>query len=278
MIGFPTEVLRELTQVERDERKLTYRAVRKTIIDMNRAEIQASMEGAAWEEFQQELLVQWRRLYDRALHETANFDRIAADGLLWTGIAVIRMTVPDEWANLGVMEEEVEQLNLYKVMLSVKIRDYFDNTGNRFFHPEEEEGIRAIFDEAFDPELGEEIDDISWILDNWEIEEDDSSFSVEELATGRENRRIAILALYPEVPREFLAADDQECPICGEEYGAEHDDKDTCQPRVSTCCPPAKIGSACLLQWFVASSHDTCPICRSDLTTRMDEVTCNKAL
>ncbi len=81
----------------------------------------------------------------------------------------------------------------------------------------------------------------------------------------RDMRTSIVMTIYPKVPLESLPEDQRTCQICGEGYGAEYDDKEACQPRKSTCCSPAKMGSVCLIEWLVRSRNHSCPICRADL-------------
>lgn len=82
----------------------------------------------------------------------------------------------------------------------------------------------------------------------------------------RQRRANDVRMLYPKVDIASLAVDEKECPICNLEYG---DSAEACRPLATTCCPPNKLGSICLLRWFCDENKPGCPFCRADLDDRI---------
>ena len=69
----------------------------------------------------------------------------------------------------------------------------------------------------------------------------------------------AFLSQLPSIEKDTLAEDDQQCPICLEDYGNNLFHIDISEHPVKLPCSHI-MGSKCIAIWV--SSHDTCPFCR----------------
>ena len=78
----------------------------------------------------------------------------------------------------------------------------------------------------------------------------------------------AFLASLPKVGRGVLATEDQQCPVCMEEYGTMPSTTGIIERAVRLPCNHV-LGSECISLWLTPSpfrhSNNTCPLCRHTL-------------
>jgi hypothetical protein len=174
----------------------------------------------------------------------------------WTGVALLRLGFLAE--DLWIMSWKDHQAlaDVYLIMT----RRIQNQLGSGLLTSSEEAELREVLEDL------PVATDLEFVLrtSNEDEDEDQDDYRDVTMMDG-EIRTSIIMAIYPEAPLESFPKDQCTCQICGEVYGAEYGDKQACQPRNSACCPPAKMGSDCLIEWLVRRSNHTCPVCRADL-------------
>jgi len=312
--NFSQEVTNRLTVAELEEAKYAIEEERKAIFAPGARYVDLlfvqRMDREELRQLQWDLIHAWVKIHRQLRRSRPGYTK-EAELEAYLAIAVIRIALPCfqitwEWE---MSDHEEWYFEHVQAAIRDKILSRLKNKQGRFEAGEEEELTALLKDFPHRPEFlyrahldrdvenltyepededeDENEDDDSysgwgWVW-NWYEEWDDYKvdWSLEDseedwAADNKYDKEDAILALYPAIPRESLADDEQECPVCGEEYGVEFD-KDVCHARASSCCRPAKIGSNCLLMWFGESGKETCPICRKNLQADISSVSSNRS-